>query len=49
MTITEAIEILKSHNEWRRGGDGEMTNPTELGVAIDLIIGHYENKDSEYD
>lgn len=43
MTITEAIEILKSHNEWRRGGEGEMTNPAVLGVAINLIIEHYEN------
>lgn len=43
MTLPEAIEILKLHNEWRRGGDGEMVNPTTLGIAIDLIIEHYKH------
>ena len=43
MNIEEAIKILKSHNEWRRDGEGEMVNPTTLGIAIDLIIEHYES------
>ena len=51
MTIEEAIEILKHHNEWRRGANLElkMVNPTELGIAIDIVIANYERKDSEYD
>lgn len=38
MKYSEAIEILEKHNRWRRSGDGEMVNPTELGLAIDCII-----------
>lgn len=39
MKTKEAIEILISHNEWRRGDDDkEMTNPYQLGEAIDLAI-----------
>ena len=42
MTLPEAIKILKEHNEWRRGDDSEMINPTTLGIAIDLIVKHLE-------
>lgn len=44
MTLPEAIEILKEHNEWRRGAnlDIKMVDPTALGIAIDLIIKHLE-------
>ena len=42
MTLPEAIKILKSHNAWRRGDDSDMTNPTKLGIAIDLIVEHLE-------
>lgn len=38
MTTTEAIEILKRHNEWRRGGDSEMDDPKLIGQAIDRAI-----------
>ena len=41
--VDEAIELLEKHNEWRRGDLTEMTNPTELGLAIDLIVTHYKN------
>ena len=45
MTLSEAIQILKTHNEWRRGGSLEfvMVDPIELGIAIDVITSHYEN------
>lgn len=36
------IETLKYHNEWRRGSDTEMLNPTKLGKAIDTVIADYE-------
>lgn len=37
--IKQAIEILEIHNKWRRGDDTiPMTNPTELGIAIDVIV-----------
>ena len=38
MKIEEAIEILERHNEWRRGANIEMANPTKLGEAIDVVI-----------
>jgi len=42
MTKDKAIEILKNHNLWRRNRDDinpyEMTNPTELGIAIDYVV-----------
>ena len=42
MTYQEAISILRQHNLWRRYdgpiGEGlEMTNPTLLGEAIDVV------------
>lgn len=43
MNIEEAIEILRYHNAWRRGIEGyTLTNSTELGIAIDLIIKHFD-------
>ena len=38
MKLKEAILILETHNKWRRGGDMPMTNSTELGIAIDVIL-----------
>jgi hypothetical protein len=34
----DSIELLKAHNEWRRGGEGEMCHPATLGIAIDDVI-----------
>jgi hypothetical protein len=31
------IKLLRDHNVWRRGADTEMTNPRELGIAIDAV------------
>jgi hypothetical protein len=45
MKLHEAIEILKKHNEWRRNDENsEATNPTDLGIAIDVIVEHYQKK-----
>jgi hypothetical protein len=38
MTIQKAIEILKTHNEWRRGAEIPMTDTKELGIAIDVAL-----------
>jgi len=38
MTIQRAIEVLLSHNAWRRGADIEMAEPKELGKAIEKAI-----------
>ena len=44
MSLKQAIQILKTHNKWRRGADIEATNPTLLGEAIDCIIMEFELK-----
>lgn len=39
MTIKKATEILMLHSRWRKGDDTiKMTNPIELGNAIDTIV-----------
>ena len=39
MEVKEVIEILESHNKWRRGSDDvEPTNPKLLGMAIDRAV-----------
>lgn len=43
LTIERAVEILRKHNQWRRGDDSiEATNPTKLGIAIDTILEYFE-------
>lgn len=37
MTPEDAIDILIRHNEWRRGGKGEMVTPEQLSEAIDVV------------
>ena len=43
MTYKEAIEILRSHNEWRRGAEIPMTDPKALGEAIDCVVEHFRD------
>lgn len=38
MKISEAIEILERHNQWRRGAKIPMEHPKSLGVAIETIL-----------
>lgn len=38
MNITQAIEILERHQEWRKGADTGMVNPAVLSKAIDVIL-----------
>ena len=46
MTLQEAVDILENHNKWRRGDDNiDQTNPTKLGIAIDLIVAHFNKPD----
>ena len=41
ITLQDAVNILYDHNQWRRGIDGfKETNPTRLGLAIDIITKH---------
>lgn len=38
MNKEKALDILRTHNEWRRGADISMQDPKELGEAIDIAI-----------
>lgn len=41
MKLNEAIEILRSYNEWRRGAEIPQTDPKTLGEAIDCVVEHF--------
>lgn len=44
MNKEKVIEILKTHNKWRRGNENiEMLNPKEIGQAIDFAIKYLES------
>lgn len=32
------VEILKNHNEWRRGAETDMHNPKLIGESIDATV-----------
>lgn len=38
MTTKQAINILKLHNNWRKGANIEMQRPSEITEAIDTIV-----------
>ena len=43
MKLKQAIGILETHNRWRRGDDTmSMTNPKDLGIAIDVVVEHFK-------
>jgi hypothetical protein len=44
MDIKRAIELLETHNKWRRSEDlNPMVNPTDLGKCIDVIVEYFKN------
>jgi len=38
MTTNKAVETLKKYNDWRRGAEIEMPHPSEIGLAIEIVI-----------
>ena len=44
MTLQEAKQILTANNEWRRGAEIDMINPTQVGIAIDVILNELKDK-----
>jgi hypothetical protein len=38
MTLDQAIKTLEAYNAWRRGRLMPMQNPTDIGIAISLVI-----------
>ena len=46
ITAEEAVTLLENHNKWRRGDDTlEMAEPKDLGIAIELIVEHFNTKE----
>ena len=42
--MKKACALLHEYQDWRRGGDGEMPNPREIGRALDLVLDFVENQ-----
>lgn len=42
--MTDPLEILRRHNEWRRGEEVAQVEPRELGRAIHAVIAELENR-----
>lgn len=38
MNIKQAKNILRYFQLWRRGGNGDMPDPKQLGIAIDVLL-----------
>lgn len=38
----KAIELIREFQEWRRGAEIPMPNPTEIGKAIDEILDYFK-------
>lgn len=47
MTIEQALEVLKYHNQWRLGSNLEQTNSQELTKALIIAIEVMEKKKEE--
>ena len=46
MNLSEAIGILDKYNRWRRGRIiSAMIDPSELGIAIDVVVEHYKEQE----
>jgi hypothetical protein len=37
LDLREAVEILRTHNEWRRGAVIQQESPGVIGAAIDVV------------
>ena len=49
ITLPEAVEILKTHNEWRRGAEIDMLEPRLIGIAIDVILEQLKERERNND
>ena len=41
------LELLSSHNAWRRGAEGPQTDPRMLGLALDAAVAYIATPPSE--
>lgn len=38
MQISDALEVVRLHNQWRRGAEISMQDPKVLGEALDMVV-----------
>jgi hypothetical protein len=38
MNIKQAKKLVVHYQKWRRGGDGDMPDPKQIGIAIDVLL-----------
>ena len=38
MELSEAKNLLSDYNKWRRGEEIPQPNPTQIGIAIDVVL-----------
>ena len=48
MNLNEAVELLENYNKWRRGAEIPQPNPTEVGVAISVVL-EYGKDNTEFE
>lgn len=41
MTLQEALTILTTHQQWRRGAEIEMAEPKVITEAIDVVLAYH--------
>jgi hypothetical protein len=47
MTEKEAILLLITYNDWRRGDEIPMPEPKDLGIAIDTVIQLWKERNAD--
>lgn len=38
MDTKQAVKIVTNFNKWRRGAKLPQPNPTDIGIAIDIVL-----------
>jgi len=47
MTEKEAILLLITYNDWRRGDEIPMPDPKQIGIAIDTVVNAWKERNAE--
>jgi hypothetical protein len=48
MTTKEAADLIRRHNNWRRGANIPMENPTDLGIALKTLVDWHDKINAEH-
>jgi hypothetical protein len=44
MKLTEAINILRTHQQWRTGAEIEQLHPSQITESINVILALFEER-----